>query len=40
VKMKKILAKRPSHVCVKTRVSHVKTGIVYGRKTMMMMLLW
>jgi len=30
----------PATFVWKTRVSHVKTGIVYGRKTMMMMLLW
>jgi len=38
VKVKKILAKRPSQACMKTRVTHVRTGIVCGRKTMMMMM--
>jgi len=36
VKMKKILATRPSHACVETRVSHVRAGMVCERKTMMM----
>jgi len=41
VKVKKILIKlkRPSHACVETHVSLVKANMIYGRKTMIMMIL-
>jgi len=32
VKVKKMLAKRPNHACVKTNVSLVKSNMVCGRK--------
>jgi len=39
VKVKKILAKYPSHACMKTCVSHVRAGMVCGRKTTMMIII-
>jgi len=39
VKVKIIYSKRPSHACVKTRVSLVKANMVYGRKAMMLMMI-
>jgi len=38
VKVKKMLAKRPSHACAETRGSLVKANVVYERKTMMMIM--
>jgi len=39
VNLKKILAKRPSHACVETRVKYVRAAMVCGYKTMMMMMI-
>jgi len=37
MKVKKILAKRPSQACVEPHVSHVSASMVSGYKTMTMM---
>jgi len=39
VKVKKILAERPSRTCLETRVSQVSTHMVCGHKTTTMMMI-